>query len=195
MAWNSAFEARDEYEIMLKLSMYFLLHFLQDRGIFFQPFLLMPLLFTQKLIEKLWNGTMANVNSLAKSQEIYLRFLCRLVWLKLLLITYQIREKHFVRNQEYWNEDWNKSSNGEWTLQGINMGVLLSIWRREFLGIPFRNIFIIYMKFKPCPWRLFTTTSRTVSFHVAVSFQFRFICHHSNALYVCLKAMSIARRY
>ena len=93
-----------------------------------------------------------------------LRFLCRLVWLKLLSITHQIHEKHFVRNQEYWNEDWNKSSNGEWTLQGINMGVLLSIWRREFLGIPFRNIFIIYVNFKPCPWRLFTTTSRTVFF-------------------------------
>ena len=128
MAWNSAFGARDEYEIIFKLSMYFLLHFLQDRVIFFQLFLLLiSLLFTQKLIEKLWNGTMANVSSLAKSQEIYLRFLCRLEWLKLLLITYQIHEKHFVRNQEYWNEDWNKSSNGEWTLQGINMGVLLSI--------------------------------------------------------------------
>lgn len=59
---------------MLKLSMYFLLHFLQDRVIFFQPFLLISLLFTQKLTEKLWNGTMANVSSLAKSQEIYLRF-------------------------------------------------------------------------------------------------------------------------
>ena len=95
---------------------------------------------------------------------IYLRFLCRFVWLKLLLITYQIREKHFVRNQEYWNEDWNKSSNGEWTLQGINMGVLLSIWRRGFLGTPFRNKFVIYMNFKPCPWRLFTTTFRIVFF-------------------------------
>ena len=131
---------------------------------FFQPFLLISLLFTRKLIEKLGNGTVANVSSLAKSQELYLRFLCRLVWLKLLLITYQIHEKHFVRNQEYWNEDWNKSSNGEWTLQRINMGVLLSIWRRDFRGIPFRNKFIIYMNFKPCPWRLFTTTFRIVFF-------------------------------
>ena len=128
------------------------------------PFLLISLLFTQKLIDKLWNGTMANVSSQAKSHEILLQFLCRLLWLKLLLITYQIREKHFVRNKEYWNEDWNKSSNGEWTLQGINKGVLLSIWRREFLGTPFRNIFIIHLNFNPSPRRLLTTTFRTVFF-------------------------------
>ena len=116
-----------------------------------------------------------------------LRFLCRLVWLKLLLITYQIREKHFVRNQEYWNEDWNKSSNGEWTLQRINMGVLLSIWRREFRGIPFRNKFIIYMNFKPCPWRLFNISNCLLFLSQFISFQFRFLCHHSNALYRCFK--------
>ena len=124
-----------------------------------------------------------------------LRFLCRLVWLKLLLITYQIREKHFVRNQEYWNEDWNKSSNGEWTLQGINMGVLLSIWRREFLGILFRNKFIIYiwiLNYIPDGFSLQHFELSSLS--VAVSFQFRFICHHSNALYRCFKAMSIAGR-
>ena len=160
MTKNSAFRATVEYEIMLNYNCP------SRSSIFFQPFLLKSLFFTQKLIEKIWNHhrqTSARLQN--RRRFIYdLRFLCRLVWLKLLLITYQIHEKHFVRNQEYWNEDWNKSSNGEWTLQGINMGVLLSIWRREFLGIPFRNIFIIYMNFKPCPWRLFTTTSRTVFF-------------------------------
>ena len=99
----------------------------------------------------------------------------------LLLITYQIHEKHFVRNQEYWNEDWNKSSNGEWTLQGINIGVLLSIWRPEFLGIPFRNKFIMVcvwkrkmlvsnMNFKPCPDGFSLQRLKLSSFSVSVSF-------------------------
>ena len=167
MTRNSAFRATVEYEIISNYNCPFSFPFFTRSSIFFFfLFLLKSLFFTQKVIEKIWNHTGKRQLSCKIAGDLFTNFYAVSYDYWLLIITYQIREKHFVRDQEYWNEDWNKSSNGEWTLQGINMGVLLSIWRREFLGIPFRKKFIIYMNFKPCHRRLFITTFKYIKHNV-----------------------------
>ena len=51
------------------------------------------------------------------------------------------------------------------------------------------------MNFKRCPDGFSVLRLELSSFPVAVSFQFRFVCHHFNALRRCFKAMSMACWY